>query len=163
MYDWQTEAMTRRKYEINAQMRFYKQEYCGCSYSLRDNNLYRKMHGQPPVRIGGEEAGVGSRYYVDPEADAAEESQEEVRPPATPRPSSMRAHRTRAALAAAAAAAAAAAVHQANLHGLCTEQVDAFFASAVAEIPFDSAKRNVLEGRRRSDWPDAANEKANNW
>ena len=78
MYDWQTEAMTRRKYEINAQMRFYKQEYCGCSYSLRDNNLYRKMHGQPPVRIGGEEAGVGSRYYVDPEADAAEESQEEV-------------------------------------------------------------------------------------
>jgi len=78
VYDWQTEAMTRRKYEINAQMRFYKQEYCGCSYSLRDNNLYRKMHGQPPVRIGGEEAGVGSRYYVDPEADAAEESQEEV-------------------------------------------------------------------------------------
>ena len=68
VYDWQTEAMTRRKYEINAQMRFYKQEYCGCSYSLRDNNLYRKMHGQPPVRIGGEEA--GSRY-VDPEADAA--------------------------------------------------------------------------------------------
>ena len=59
VYDWQTEAMTRRKYEINAQMRFYKQEYCGCSYSLRDNNLYRKMHGQPPVRIGGEEAGVG--------------------------------------------------------------------------------------------------------
>ena len=38
-----------------------------------------------------------------------------------------------------------------------------FFASAVAEIPFDSAKRNVLEGRRRSDGPDAANEKANNW
>ena len=102
---------------------------------------------------------MGSRYYVDPEADAAEESQEEVRPHATPRPSSMRAHRTRAAL----AAAAAAAVHQANLYGLCTEQVDAFFASAVAEIPFDSAKRNVLEGRRRSDWPDAANEKANNW
>ena len=104
---------------------------------------------------------MGSRYYVDPEADAAEESQEEVRPHATPRPSSMRAHRTRAALAAAAAAAAA--VQQANPYGLCTEQVDAFFASAVAEIPFDSAKRNVLEGRRRSDGPDAASEKANNW
>jgi len=116
VYDWQTDAMTRRKYEINAGMRFYKQEYCGCSFSLRDNNLYRKQHGQPPVRIGGEEAGVGSRYYVDPEADAAEESQDEV---------------------------------------------DAFFASAVAEIPFDSAK--VLQGRRRSDGPDAANEKTNNW
>ena len=111
VYDWQTDAMTRRKYEINAGMRFYKQEYCGCSFSLRDNNLYRKQHGQPPVRIGGEEAGVGSRYYVDPEADAAEESQDEVRPPATPRPSSMRTHSTHAAVAAAAAAAAA--VHQA--------------------------------------------------
>ena len=86
VYDWQTDAMTKRKYEINAGMRFYKQEYCGCSFSLRDNNLYRKQHGQPPVRIGGEEAGVGSRYYVDPEADAAEESQDEARPPchATP-------------------------------------------------------------------------------
>ena len=71
----------------------------------------------------------------------------------------MRARRTRAALAAAAAAAAA--VHQAKLYGPCTAQVDAFFASAVAEVPFDSAK--VLEGRRRSDGPDAANEKANNW
>ena len=78
VYDWQTDAMTKRKYEINAAHRFYKQEYCGCSYSLRDNNLYRQKQGQPPVRIGGEEAGVGSRYYVDPEADAAEESQEEV-------------------------------------------------------------------------------------
>jgi len=116
VYDWQTDAMTKRKYEINAGMRFYKQEYCGCSFSLRDNNLYRKQHGQPPVRIGGEEAGVGSRYYVDPEADAAEESQDEV---------------------------------------------DAFFASAVAEIPFDSAK--VLQGRQRSDGADAANEKTNNW
>ena len=64
VYDWQTEAMTRRKYEINAQMRFYKQEYCGCSYSLRDNNLYRKMHGQPPVRIGGEEAGVRAHLLL---------------------------------------------------------------------------------------------------
>ena len=109
VYDWQTDAMTKRKYEINAGMRFYKQEYCGCSFSLRDNNLYRKQHGQPPVRIGGEEAGVGSRYYVDPEADAAEESQDEVRPPAMPRPSSMRTHSTHATVAVAVAAAAAAA------------------------------------------------------
>ena len=78
VYDWQTDAMTRRKYEINAQQRFYKQEYCGCSYSLRDNNAYRRQQGQPPVRIGGDEAGVGSRYYTDPDVDEAEESQEEV-------------------------------------------------------------------------------------
>jgi predicted adenine nucleotide alpha hydrolase (AANH) superfamily ATPase len=28
--DWQTEAMSQRKYKINADRRFYKQEYCGC-------------------------------------------------------------------------------------------------------------------------------------
>ena len=39
--------------------RFYKQEYCGCSYSLRDSNLYRKQNNIPPVKIGGEEAGLG--------------------------------------------------------------------------------------------------------
>ena len=78
VYDWQTEAMTERKYRINAQQRFYKQEYCGCSYSLRDSNLWRKSQGIAPVKIGGEEAGLGGRYYEDPEADAAEESQEVV-------------------------------------------------------------------------------------
>ena len=35
--DWQGEEMTARKYKINAEQRFYKQEYCGCSYSLRDS------------------------------------------------------------------------------------------------------------------------------
>ena len=29
VYDWQTDAMTERKYQINANNRFYKQEYCG--------------------------------------------------------------------------------------------------------------------------------------
>ena len=37
---------------INADMSFYKQEYCGCSYSLRDTNQYRKKEGLPPVSIG---------------------------------------------------------------------------------------------------------------
>jgi len=78
VYDWQTEEMTQRKYRISAQQRFYKQEYCGCSYSLRDSNAYRKASGIAPVQIGGEEAGLGSRYYEDPAADAAEESQDVV-------------------------------------------------------------------------------------
>ena len=45
VYDWQTDQMTRRKYDINAEMKFYKQEYCGCSFSLRDTNAYRKTQG----------------------------------------------------------------------------------------------------------------------
>eukprot|EP01050_Picozoa_sp_SAG11_P005680 SAG11_NODE_409_length_9707_cov_20.010304_3_plen_104_part_00 len=63
---------------MSAEERFYKQEYCGCSYSLRDSNLWRKSQGIPAVRIGGETAGLGTRYFEDPEADAAEESQEVV-------------------------------------------------------------------------------------
>lgn len=41
-------------------------------YSLRDTNLWRKQNGQGPVQIGG--GGV----FSDPDADAAEESQELV-------------------------------------------------------------------------------------
>mmetsp|Transcript_11810 Transcript_11810/g.21582 ORF Transcript_11810/g.21582 Transcript_11810/m.21582 type:complete len:294 (-) Transcript_11810:1254-2135(-) len=78
VYDWQTDGMTRRKYEISAEQRFYKQEYCGCSYSLRDSNLWRKKQGLPPVKIGGDEAGIGTRYFEDPDVDAEEESQEVV-------------------------------------------------------------------------------------
>ena len=72
MYDWQTEAMTRRKYAINAQQRFYKQEYCGCSYSLRDSNHWRGKQGLPPVEIGGDS------YYSDPVVDEQEEAVEVV-------------------------------------------------------------------------------------
>jgi hypothetical protein len=67
-----------RRYRINAEQRFYKQEYCGCSYSLRDSNIWRKQNGIPPVRIGGDTAGLGSRYFEDAEADAREESAEVV-------------------------------------------------------------------------------------
>ena len=64
--------MTERKYVINAKERFYKQQYCGCSYSLRDSNAWRAEHGMDPIEIGGD------YYYSDPSADAAEESCEVV-------------------------------------------------------------------------------------
>ena len=32
--------------------------YCGCLYSLRDSNLWRKKEGIPAVKIGGETAGA---------------------------------------------------------------------------------------------------------
>lgn len=74
--DWQTDEMTLRKYEISAKEHFYKQEYCGCSYSLRDSNDWRKANGIPKIEIGGEKAGLGDRYFSDPLVDAAEESQD---------------------------------------------------------------------------------------
>jgi Epoxyqueuosine reductase QueH len=78
VYDWKTDDMTRRKYEVSVSEKFYKQEYCGCSYSLRDSNVWRAQQGIPPVVIGGETAGLGTRYFEDAVADAAEESQEVV-------------------------------------------------------------------------------------
>jgi predicted adenine nucleotide alpha hydrolase (AANH) superfamily ATPase len=76
--NWQSDEMTLRKYEISAGERFYKQEYCGCSYSLRDSNEWRRANSIPPIQIGGETAGLGERYFTDPLIDAQEESQEVV-------------------------------------------------------------------------------------
>ena len=58
--------MTRRKYEINASERFYKQQYCGCTYSLRDSNAYRQEQGQPKIKVGGD------YHYADAESDCQE-------------------------------------------------------------------------------------------
>jgi len=76
--DWQTDEMTLQKYEVSANERFYKQEYCGCSHSLRDSNEWRKANGIPKIRIGGDTAGLGERYFCDPITDAQEESQDVV-------------------------------------------------------------------------------------
>lgn len=78
LHNWQTDAFTKRKYEISVEEVFYKQEYCGCSYSLRDSNMWRKQQGIAPVRIGGKVAGLGTRYFEDAAADAEEEAQEVV-------------------------------------------------------------------------------------
>ena len=64
--------------KVAASERFYKQEYCGCSYSLRDSNLWRVANGIPKIRIGGETAGLGERWFTDPDVDAAEEAQDVV-------------------------------------------------------------------------------------
>jgi len=77
-YEWQSDEMTLRKYQISANERFYKQEYCGCSYSLRDSNEWRRANGIPKIQIGGEEAGLGDRYFSNALVDALEESQDVV-------------------------------------------------------------------------------------
>jgi epoxyqueuosine reductase len=77
-HDWQNDEMTVRKYQISSSERFYKQEYCGCSFSLRDSNEWRKANGIPKIQIGGDTAGLGERYFSDPLVDATEESQDVV-------------------------------------------------------------------------------------
>ena len=41
-YNWRKNGGSQRMYEISKEESFYKQEYCGCVYSLRDTNQWRK-------------------------------------------------------------------------------------------------------------------------
>ncbi|MGV3740462.1 MAG: epoxyqueuosine reductase QueH [Gammaproteobacteria bacterium] len=51
-YNWRKQGGAARMYEIAKRENFYKQEYCGCVYSLRDTNRWRKSNGRDRVKIG---------------------------------------------------------------------------------------------------------------
>ena len=53
-YNWRKKGGAARMYEIAKRESMYKQEYCGCVYSLRDINRWRKESGRSVVRIGEE-------------------------------------------------------------------------------------------------------------
>lgn len=57
-YNWRKKGGAARMYEIAKRENFYKQEYCGCVYSLRDTNKWRKDAGRERIKIGNE-------YYED--------------------------------------------------------------------------------------------------
>jgi len=40
-----------RMYEISKRETFYKQEYCGCIYSLRGTNKWRESKGHETIKI----------------------------------------------------------------------------------------------------------------
>lgn len=51
-FNWRKKGGAQRMLEISKQENFYKQEYCGCSYSLRDTNKWRTSKGRDKVVIG---------------------------------------------------------------------------------------------------------------
>jgi len=53
-FNWRKSGGAARMYEIAKREEFYKQEYCGCIYSLRDSNEWRKSNGRPEIMIGEE-------------------------------------------------------------------------------------------------------------
>jgi predicted adenine nucleotide alpha hydrolase (AANH) superfamily ATPase len=60
-YNWRKNGGASRMIEISKREEFYQQEYCGCAYSLRDTNHWRKSKGRESIRIG-------EKYYsADPE------------------------------------------------------------------------------------------------
>ena len=51
-HNWRQGGGSQRMYEISKREQFYKQEYCGCVYSLRDTNLWRMKHGRSKIKKG---------------------------------------------------------------------------------------------------------------
>ncbi len=56
-WNWRKEGGSQRMIEIAKRDKMYQQEYCGCSYSLRDTNNWREKKGVPKIVIGER------RYY----------------------------------------------------------------------------------------------------
>ena len=51
-FNWRKQGGSARMIEISKKESFYQQEYCGCVYSLRDTNLWRKHNNRKHIRIG---------------------------------------------------------------------------------------------------------------
>lgn len=51
-YNWRKNGGSARMYEIAEKENFYKQEYCGCIFSLRDTNKWRKKQGRELIKLG---------------------------------------------------------------------------------------------------------------
>lgn len=51
-YNWRKDGGAERMYQIAKREAFYKQEYCGCVYSLRDTNDWRKQNNRERIKIG---------------------------------------------------------------------------------------------------------------
>lgn len=51
-YNWRKDGGSARMIEISKREHFYQQEYCGCVYSLRDTNRWRRSRGRDRIQIG---------------------------------------------------------------------------------------------------------------
>lgn len=51
-YNWRKNGGASRMVEISKDEGFYQQEYCGCAYSLRDTNQWRRANGRSSIQIG---------------------------------------------------------------------------------------------------------------
>ncbi|MBA2727557.1 MAG: epoxyqueuosine reductase QueH [Parachlamydiaceae bacterium] len=53
-FNWRKNGGAARMYDLAKEEEFYQQQYCGCIYSLRDTNKWRKQNGRPLVIIGND-------------------------------------------------------------------------------------------------------------
>jgi len=64
-FNWRKKGGSQRMIEISKREGFYQQEYCGCVYSLRDANRWRRERGRPRIErrvrfYGRDGAGEGT-------------------------------------------------------------------------------------------------------
>ena len=64
-FNWRKQGGSQRMIEISKRERFYQQEYCGCVYSLRDTNRWRKKNNRPRIQRG-------VRFYGRPSSAVAD-------------------------------------------------------------------------------------------
>lgn len=73
-FNWRKKGGSQRMYQIAKREQFYKQEYCGCVYSLRDTNLARKGRGYDRIHIGQEFYGQeGNTEFIVEKTKGAQE------------------------------------------------------------------------------------------
>ena len=53
-YNWRKRGGSDRMYKLAKEENFYKQEYCGCVFSLRDTNAWRIKQGKDKINRGKE-------------------------------------------------------------------------------------------------------------
>ena len=51
-FNWRKDGGSSRMIEISKREKFYQQEYCGCVYSLRDTNRWRKKNNRDRIIRG---------------------------------------------------------------------------------------------------------------
>ena len=51
-FNWRKQGGSQRMIEISKREEFYQQEYCGCVYSLRDTNRWRRQNNRQLVERG---------------------------------------------------------------------------------------------------------------
>ncbi len=51
-YNWRKGGGSQRMISLSKENEFYQQEYCGCVYSLRDTNRWRKETGRERIKRG---------------------------------------------------------------------------------------------------------------
>lgn len=54
--NWRKKGLAEKQAGIIKEYDFYRQQYCGCEYSLRDSNKWRKEKGKPLIKFDPEDS-----------------------------------------------------------------------------------------------------------